>query len=295
MENILKGAYDLHVHSGPDIMPRKFDDLELAERIKNSGMNGYVMKSHYFNTAQRGYLVKKIVPDCDAIGAIALNQSVGGINSLAVEMAARSGAKLVWFPTTDSENEMSYVDFEDKNKKLAFWAKIVKELKDQQVNVPTINILKNNELIPEAVEVLKTIAKYNMILATGHLSHDETFALVKKANELGVKNIIITHVDFPTTFYSVEEQLELASYGAYMEHCYVTWKSGKVDFSETVRQIRALTPEKVILSTDSGQGSNPFPDECLKEFSEKLMENGFTYDEIRTMIVDNPKKLLGVE
>ncbi|MER2295278.1 MAG: DUF6282 family protein [Desemzia incerta] len=292
MKNILQGAYDLHVHSGPDIMPRKFDDLELAQRIKDSGMAGYAMKSHYFNTAQRGSLVNKLIPECDAVGAIALNQSVGGINSIAVEMAARSGAKIVWFPTTDSENEISHVMNGDPNKKLPYWAKIVNELKEENVEIPTINVLKDGELTQETLDVIDTIAKYNIILATGHLSHEETFAVVKEAKKRGVNKIIITHVDFPTTFYSIEDQKKLAEYGAYMEHCYVTWKSNKVDFSETVEQIRALTPEHVILATDLGQSTNPYPDEGLLEFAEKLMAEGFTEEDIRTMIVDNPTKLL---
>ena len=55
---LLKGAYDLHVHSGPDVMPRKLDDLELAERIQKSGMKGYVIKSHYFCTAERAKIIQ---------------------------------------------------------------------------------------------------------------------------------------------------------------------------------------------------------------------------------------------
>ncbi|MBO1305725.1 hypothetical protein JZO70_06125 [Enterococcus sp. 669A] len=293
MSNILKGAYDLHVHSGPDIMPRKFDDLEMAERIKESGMAGYVLKSHYFNTAQRGYLVNKVTPECNCIGAIALNQSVGGINSIAVEMAARSGAKIVWFPTTDSENEISHVMTGDPNKKLPYWAKIVKDLKDENIEIPTITILKDGKLTDDTIKVIDTIAKYNIILATGHLSHEETFALVEEAQKRGVKKIIITHVDFPTTYYSVEDQKKLAEFGAYMEHCYVTWKSGKVDFAETARQIRELTPDKVILATDLGQSNNVYPDEGLLEFAERLInEEGFTEADIRKMIVENPSKLL---
>ena len=37
-DSIITGAYDLHVHPGPDVMPRKFDDFELAERVVDSGM-----------------------------------------------------------------------------------------------------------------------------------------------------------------------------------------------------------------------------------------------------------------
>lgn len=99
MKELIQGAYDLHVHSAPDVMPRKMDDLEMAQRIVASGMAGYALKSHYFCTAERATLSRKICPGCDSIGTITLNGSVGGINPMAVEMAARAGAKLLWFPT----------------------------------------------------------------------------------------------------------------------------------------------------------------------------------------------------
>jgi len=38
-------------------------------------------------------------------GAITLNHSGGRLNPVAVDIAGRSGAKIVWFPTVDAENE----------------------------------------------------------------------------------------------------------------------------------------------------------------------------------------------
>ena len=32
MEDLLKGAYDLHIHTAPDVVQRKCGDLELARR-----------------------------------------------------------------------------------------------------------------------------------------------------------------------------------------------------------------------------------------------------------------------
>lgn len=29
---LLQGSYDLHIHLGPDVMPRKLEDLEMAAR-----------------------------------------------------------------------------------------------------------------------------------------------------------------------------------------------------------------------------------------------------------------------
>ena len=197
----------------------------------------------------------------------------------------------MWFPTCDSENEQSYV-FGGEAKILPYWAKILIQLREEGITNPTISILQEGQLTENTLQVLDIIAKYDVILATSHVSHEEAFALVKEAHKRGVKRIVITHVDFPNTFYSIEEQRQLLKYGAYMEHCYTTFATGKVDFAVTVDQIRALGPEHVILSTDLGQKTAKYPDEGMQEFAEKLVENGFSQEEIHQMVVENPRWLL---
>ena len=293
MKDLIRGAYDLHVHSAPDILPRKMDDLEMAQRIIDAGMAGYAIKSHYFCTAERAALVNKLYPECNAIGAITLNSSTGGINPIAVEMAARAGTKIVWFPTCDSEYELSHVFNGDPNKKLPYWAQIIIDLKEEGVKTPTIKLLDDNgKLKDEVYDVIDVIAKKNIVLATSHSSHEETFALVKAAHERKVDKIVITHVDFPTTFYTIDEQKDLAKYGAYMEHCYTTFATGKIDFETTLEQIRALGADRVILGTDLGQKNSIYPDEGLLEFATRLYENGFTEKEVRKMTVDNNAALV---
>lgn len=293
--SLIEGGYDLHVHSGPDILPRKMDDIEMAERIRKSGMAGYAIKSHFFCTSERAQLMNKLFPECDYVGTISLNSSVGGINPAAMEMAALSGAKLVWFPTCDAENEMSHVFNGDPNKKLPYWARIKIEMREAGREAPSISILDGGgKLKSEVYSVLDIIAKYDIILTTGHLSHDETFALLKAAKERGVKKIIVTHVDFPATYYTIEEQKELLQYGALMEHCYTTWATGKVDFDVTAQMIREVGPENCILATDLGQQTGIYPDEGMAEFARRLKEEkGFSDEEIRTMAVYNPRRLLG--
>lgn len=290
----IKGGYDLHVHSAPDILPRKMDDIEMAERIKNSGMAGYAIKSHYFCTSERAQLINKLFPQCDAIGTITLNSSVGGINPSAMEMAARSGVKLVWFPTCDSAHEIAHVFDGNPNKKLPYWAQIVIEMREAGIKAPTITITDENGKLKDCVyDVLDIIAKNDIILTTGHISHDETFALVKAAKERGVEKIVITHVDFPTTYYTVEEQKELIKHGAYMEHCYTTWATGKVDFAVTEHMMREVGCEHCIMATDLGQSTAVYPDEGMAIFSQRLYEDGFTADQIRMMTYKNPRALLG--
>ncbi len=180
----------------------------MAQRIITSGMKGYAIKSHYFCTSERAETIRKIFPSCNAIGTITLNSSVGGINPMAVEMAGRSGAKLVWFPTVDSEHELAHLAH-SPSEKLPYWAQIKEQMKAEGIVSPTICILKDGKLKDEVFSVLDIIARFNMILATSHISKAEAFALVKAAKERKVERIIITHVDFPSTFYTIEEQKEL--------------------------------------------------------------------------------------
>ena len=294
MNDLLKGAYDLHVHSAPDVLPRLMDDIEMGKRIPEAGMAGYAIKSHYFCTAERAELIRKIFPKCEAIGTVTLNSAVGGYNPSAVEMAGRAGAKLVWLPTCDNSHERAYVFNGDPNKKLPYWAQILIQMDEEGISAPTVDALdEQGNLKSEVITVLEIIAKQNMILATSHISHEECFAVVKEAHARGVRNIIITHVDFPTTFYTIEEQKELAKYGAVMEHCYTTWATNKIDFSVSLGQIKALGPDNVIISTDLGQKTSIYPDQGMEKYIERLLEAGIAENDVRKMIVSNQRRLLG--
>ena len=294
MNDLIKGAYDLHVHAGPDLMPRRFDDLEMAERCVRTGLKGFIIKSHYFCTAERAMHARKLYPACNSVGAITLNAPVGGINPIAVEMAARAGARLVWFPTVDSRHEQESLAAAEgnPNAKLAFWAKIQLEMKAEGILAPPVEVLKDGKITDETWAVLDVIAKYRMILATAHLSHEEVFALVKAARERKVDRIVVTHVTFPTTFYTIEEQRELVRMGAYMEQCYTTPATGKVEWSTVLDQIRAIGPEHVVIGTDLGQPTAIYPDEGLSIFADKLLAHGFTENEIRTIMVKNATALV---
>src|ERR1700722_3383619 len=101
----LQGAYDLQVHVAPDVIERRIDDIDLSKEFLANRLSGFVLKSHYFPTAERARVVSRAVPGVGAYGAVALNHSVGGLNPVAVELAGRSGCKIVWTPTVDAANE----------------------------------------------------------------------------------------------------------------------------------------------------------------------------------------------
>ena len=124
-----------------------------------------------------------------------------------------------------------------------------------------------------------------------------TIATVEKATraakEMGLRKLIITHVNFPSTFYTLEEQQELLACGAFLEHCYTTYATGKVDFAVMLEQIRRADPERVFISSDLGQKKNVYPDEGILDFSKRLVENGFTPEAVHRMNREIPKYLAG--
>jgi hypothetical protein len=290
---MLEGSYDLHVHTGPDVNERKLDDLDMAERIQKIGMKGFGIKSHYFCTAERARLVKKLYPNLNPIGAIALNYPTGGINPMAVEMAARDGAKIVWMPTFDAANELEFLLNQNNYGELPPWAKVQLELAQQGKTQAGITILENGELSKKTLEVVDLIAQNDLILATGHLGKQEIYALVAAAKDHGVKKVVVTHPTFSSVNLSKQEQKELAEQGAIMEQCFgvITPHYG-IDWDGLYETIRFVGAEHCILSSDLGQTNNPYPDEGMITFVTNLATNGFTREEIKRMTVENTTSLV---
>jgi hypothetical protein len=288
----LKGGYDLQVHVAPDVIERRIDDLDLAKEFLARGLRGFVLKSHYFPTAERAKVVTRAVPGIAAYGAITLNHSVGGLNPVAVELAGRSGCKIVWMPTVDAANETAG-RLDGPNVKLPFWAKIQRELAATGIAPPPITVLDSSGKVSEAARrCIELIAKHNMILATGHIGRAEIFALVRAAREMGAQRVVVTHAEFPSQNLTADEQQELAQMGAFIEHCFTTMYTGKASWDGVLAAIRKAGPECCILSTDLGQTINPPVAEGFAMFAQRLLDGGFTVDQIRRMAVTNPSALV---
>jgi hypothetical protein len=288
----IRGAYDLQVHVAPDIIARRIDDLGLAKEFLSRGLKGFVLKSHYMSTAERAKVVSAAVPGIAAYGAITLNHSVGGLNPVAVDIAGRSGAKIVWFPTVDAENETAGLPT-GGNKKLPFWAEIQREISAMGISPPRMTVLDENGKISSATRsCIELIAKHDMILATGHLGRHEIFPLVRTAREMKVRKVLVTHAEFPSQNLTAEEQVELANTGAMIEHCFTTMHTGKAPWQTVMDSIRAVGPERCLLSTDLGQTINPPVAEGFALFAQTLLDGGFTVEEVRRMAVTNSAGLV---
>jgi hypothetical protein len=239
--------------------------------------------------------VRAAVPGIQALGAIVLNRAVGGLNALAVEVAAREGVRTVWLPTVDSVNESHERDAA-AGAKVPVWVRLQLELRQQGIEIPPVPVVdEDGAVLPEVRAVLERIAHHDLLLATGHLARDEIFAVVDAALEAGITQIVITHPEFPAQSLSVEDQNALASRGALLERCMTTPHTGKIAWEEWIAHIRESGPEHSVLSTDLGQVFNPPVEDGMAIMADRLLDAGFNDEEVQVMAVANTRRVAGAD
>lgn len=272
--DFLDGAIDLHVHSAPDVDRRRYNDIELVREAAKAGMAGVLLKSHQNSTVERAWLVNQVIPDIRVFGGLVLNETVGGMNVKAVQLALTLGAKEIWMPTRSARNHRLH--------------------HGQSGGISILDAA--GDLIPEALEILDALAGTSCVLGTGHLSPAETYALIRRASPLGIR-VLVTHPEWGPTFYSYEQQKELARIpNVWFERCFVstTHLCGHVPIERIAQAIGAAGIASTILSTDLGQPDTPPPVEGLRLYAERLRASGFSQDQIRQMMRINPATLLDI-
>jgi Family of unknown function (DUF6282) len=293
---LVQGAFDLHIHVAPDVPPRRIDDVTLAHRFAELGLAGFALKSHYTSTAERARVVSGVVPGVQVLGAVAMNQALGGMNALAVEIAAREGARIVWMPTVDSPAETAGRTQPKPGDKVPQWARLQHQLRELGLGVePVVVTGSDGVLLAETRDVLRAIARHGLILATGHLDRGDTFAVVDGALEEGVSEIVVTHPEFPCQDFSLDDQRELAARGCLLERCLSTPLSGKTTWEHVFDGIRAVGVGRTVLASDCGNPEYPPVEDGLALWADRLLGAGFDEDEISEMIVVQSRRLAGVD
>lgn len=284
-DELIQGAIDFHVHTAPDLSPRKYTDIQLAEQCRKAGMSGFISKCHQGDTSARAAAVSEIFPDVKGFGGIVLNHAVGGLNEASVYACGKMGGKVVWFPTVDAYQDAYY-------KRLYFVEHLGGENHRPECRRKIQIINDNQELIPDVYPVLEQIKEQEMILATGHLSSIESLILIRAASKMGIRKMLVNHISFPITRASMELQREYLACGAMLEHCYYSLYYGLASWDEIFASMRQAGTAHIILSSDLGQKNSPDPAEGMRLFVGKLYESGISDKAIKQMIVENPKELL---
>ena len=93
---------------------------------------------------------------------------------------------------------------------------------------------------------------------------------------------------------SADDQKRCAEFGALIEHSLSTCTSicGGIPLADVLGQVRAVGIESCVVSADLGQSVNGPIVPGYRAWLQRSLDAGFSIAEIRTLIVDNPKRLL---
>lgn len=293
-DELLHGAVDLHQHAAPSVFERVTDDIGLALESRQRGMRAVLLKAHEQDTSGRAALVRRQVPGIETFGGIVLNWSVGGLNPRAVEQSITLGGRMVWMPTLSAQHHIDYFGGSH------FGGRMTASPGPSKAAAapPGITILDDDgRLVPAGQEILGLIAEAGACLSTGHLALAEIQVLVREARRAGVAKVVVTHPDLGLSGIGVEDQKKLAAEGAVLEKDLIAmmpaWQS--LSLAQMAASIREVGPRHCVLATDFGQLHHCVPPEGLRMFVQMLLEQGIGEDDIRTMVAENPSRLLGLD
>ncbi|MCD9030259.1 DUF6282 family protein [Luteimonas sp. Y-2-2-4F] len=295
VDRILRGAIDLHCHSGPSVMPRRLDHIEAIEQAAAAGMRGLLFKDHYYSATPIVELLRRHYGDRGVamFSGVALNNAVGGFNRYAVDHMIKLGGQLVWMPTFSSANHLHHHDHDkDFDRKFP-------TTKEKMLAPTPLSVLDDAGRVRDEVKfILDMVAEHDLILSGGHLHVGEIHPLFAEARARGVRRLLVNHPTYVIDA-TLDDIRELASAGAYMEHSVCMFVEGsKFKFYEP-GHLRALIEAagvgRTILGSDLGQVGNPTPVEGFRAVIRLALGTGYSPAEVHAMIADNPAHLLGLD
>jgi hypothetical protein len=288
-DSLLVGAVDLHQHPGPSPFPRRMSILDAARDASVAGFRAIVAKSHHHSMVTDILALRSAglaeLPT-EVYGGIALNRTVGGLNPYAVELALRMGGRMVWFPTLSSTAHVQHHEDHDTG----FPTPEV-DLRPNEI----ISILdEHGAVLPEVRDILSVIATEDAVLTCGHLGITESQRLIDAALAAGVQRIVVNHPVFVVGA-SVEQAAAWARQGVYIEHCAVMYygqPERRRDLDELLSFIKAVGVGQTVISSDSGQKTNPLPVTLYRRAVRGLLDAGIPEADIRQLVGTNAGQLL---
>jgi hypothetical protein len=292
IDDLLVGAIDPHVHSGPSIAARSLDHLELAREASKAGFAAVVTKDHDYSGVMTAALIAKHFPELTTkvYSGIALNNVVGGLNPYAVEHTAAMGGKIVWMPTLAAANHLRW-------EKTSSWVHPASTQKIRPAaEVPVLD--DNGTVRDDAKEILDIVAKNDMTLASGHLHVSETWIVFEEAKRRGVNRLIFTHPE-DIVDASLNDVRGIAAMGAAVEHSIAMFLEGSkfksCEAEDLKKHIDAAGVDRTILCSDLGQTGTFSPIEGFRRGIRLCMDLGYVDEDIRKMVSLNTARTLGIE
>jgi hypothetical protein len=294
-DRLLEGAIDLHAHGHPEISlktPGRVDNIRWAELAIEAGMRGFVIKSHIWPTTTAVQMLRHLYPELETFASITLNPPAGGLSAVSVELAANAGARVVWMPTWSARPEQS--------RRSIFLERMQRSIETLDVERADgsdglVILDEGGGLTGEVRRIVDVCARYSLTLASGHLPKAASLVLARAARDAGVR-FVFTHPLNHSVGASIDEQLQLADAGAWIEHTFIASMPmhHRVDPRDVAESIRAVGPERCVMASDAIENWNPAAPEVLRMFIASMLALGIGEDAVQLMTHDNPAAALGL-
>ncbi|MEE9256836.1 MAG: DUF6282 family protein [bacterium] len=290
-DDLLEGSLDLHAHIYPQTSlgeSGRLLDHEWARAAREAGMRGFAMKSHYWPTTGQARILNETYHDLTALGCIVLNGHLGGFSPFTAESAIKLGAQIIWMPTFSAANDIAVESYS-------------KRVKQNFAHTPPGNGLEvwdaGRNILPEVVTILELARDADAVIATGHISAEESVALARKAKEVGLKKFIFTHPIIDIVKATEAQLKEVADLGYIIEFTWISafpmWQG--LDPKDIAAAAKAIGAERCIMTTDAQNDFNPTAPEMLRMFIATMLELGVEKEDIEWMVKRNPARLAGLE
>lgn len=291
---ILRGACDMHVHSGPALVPRGVDHVEAVRACAEAGMRALVIKDQHVPSGNIAQILQKyfVRPEekFNVYGGLILGNTQGGLNPAVVEAAIGYDTKVVWMPVLSAQYHKERTALMSTQAT----STLPKPKYPLKFNPPQTILDSCGKLQPVISDILRLIADADIVLATGHLNpQTEIPPLLEEAVRLGVKKVVVTHPEFFKD-HTPEQMRAYSDAGFYVEHILATIYSKKQTYDELYELVET-GGERVIISSDLGQVGRPNPVVGLTRFIEEMQARGVSDDRLRQIMCRNQRTLLGLE
>ena len=291
IESLIKGAVDLHIHSGPSLHQRKIDHIEAWRAADEAGMRAILLKDHYYPTMPIATLLNdNMGKNTKVLSAIVLNHPLGGFNPSAVDYALKQGARIVWMPTAHAENHIikTAKDLKGKfpeNSKKTVEAEGLRLVDDQGV------------VLDEVKAILDLIAEADACVSAGHHHIDEAFPFYEEARKRGVARPFLNHPTYVNDA-SLDQIRALVAMGVMIEHSicmFVPSTFYLFDEDHLKQVIAAAGVDNTFFGSDLGQNNNPTPVEGMRQMIVLLLKLGYSDADVRKMTAGNAARFVGLD
>jgi hypothetical protein len=287
-DDLLVGAWDVHVHAAPSLFPRWGDGWDLAVACRAARMQGVVLKAHHGSTVEVAATVDRHFEGLTVLGGVVLNQFVGGIHPLVVEQTMALGGRVVWMPTVHATHHGAVTGrlgaFSFQGTPLS--------------HTPTTGLSvfdPSGHVSPAVREILALLDGTNVVLGTGHLAPVEILDLRRAIVDDGRRiRLLVNHVLFTMPSLGTEQLEALSGPDVYFELCDLSCSAmtNATTPAKVASYLSALPQARWVIASDSGQRDNAHSPEALMRYCAALTREGVSHDLLERMVKTNPAELM---